>query len=93
MIERSRLRRSALLALTIGLLPWSTGLLVTVTRNILCLAVAGVLVSSSCSVGMYWLRKSYGRADAKQWLIIEPLLFGCYFVVSAVLINYVFLRR
>jgi|SRR5208282_1810335 uncharacterized membrane protein len=84
---------SRLLALFSGLLPWFAGLLVIATRNILSLAVAGVLVCFLSTTGAYLLRKSQGRGDAKQWLIAEPFLFGCYYAVSAVLIHYVLLHR
>ena len=92
-IQRSTSTRSVVLALFSGLLPWFAGLLVIVTHNILWLAVAGMLVCVSSATGMYLLRRSQGRPNAKQWLIAEPILFGCYYVVSTVLIRYVLLRR
>lgn len=92
-IKSSKSTSSMLLALFSGLLPWFAGLLVIATRNILWLAVAGVLVCVASTTGAYLLRRSNGRGDAKQWLIAEPFLFGCYYVFSAVLIRYVFLRR
>lgn len=92
-IKSRKSTSSVLLALFSGLLPWFAGLLVIVTRNILWLAVAGVLVVVLSTTGMYLVRNSHGRGDAKQWLIAEPFLFGCYFAVSAVLIHYVLLRR
>jgi hypothetical protein len=82
-----------LLALFSGLLPWFAGLLVIATRNLLWLAVAGVLVCVLSTTGAYLLRKSRDPVSAKSWLIAEPILFGCYYVFSAVLIRYVFLRR
>jgi uncharacterized membrane protein len=81
------------LALCSGLLPWFAGLLVIATHNVLLLASAGVLVCVLSTTGMCLLRKSHGRGDAKQWLIVEPFLFGCYYAISAVLIHYVLLRR
>ncbi len=81
------------LALFSGLLPWASGLLVVLTSDIRWLVLAGVLVSAASSAGMYLLRKSRDSVAAKHWLIVEPMLFGCYYVVSAVLIRYVFIRH
>jgi hypothetical protein len=76
-----------------GLLPWFAGLLVIVTGNILWLAIAGVLVCVLSTTGAYLVRKSRDPVSAQHWLIAEPFLFGCYYVFSAVLVRYVFLRR
>jgi hypothetical protein len=86
-------RRPVLVAILSGISPWFAGLLVILTHSVLWLALAGVLVCVLSSTGMYLLRKSRDPVSAKHWLIVEPLLFGCYYTSSAVLIRYVFLRR
>jgi hypothetical protein len=73
-------------------LPWFGGLLVTVTRSVFWLAIVGVLICILSSTGAYLVRKSGNPQSAKHWLIIEPMLFGCYYLFAVVLIRYVFLR-
>jgi len=88
----SRPTRFWLLAIFSGVLPWFGGLLVMLTSSVLWLALAGVLISVVSSTGAYLLRRSRDPVGAKQWLIVEPMLFGCYYVVAAVLVRYMFLR-
>jgi len=85
-------RSQLFLALAIGVLPWAGGLLVTVTGNIGWLAVAGVLICVASTTGAYVMGKADDPVRAKYMLIVNSLLFGTYFVFSAVVIRYVFLR-
>jgi len=85
-------RTQLLLALATGVLPWVGGLLVTVTSNIRWLAVGGVLICIVSTTGAHLMRKASDPGYAKYMLIVDPLLFGTYFVFSAVIIRYVFLR-
>jgi phosphate starvation-inducible membrane PsiE len=85
-------RSQIFLALATGVLPWAGGLLVTVTSNILWLAVAGVLICGASTTGAYLMRKTSDPVRAKYMLIVDAMLFGIYFVFSAVVIRYVFLR-
>jgi hypothetical protein len=91
-IDPSKSTRFKLLAIISGLLPWFGGLLVTLTRSVARLALAGVLICLLSSTGAYLLRKSRDPVSAKHWLIVEPLLFGCYYLFAVALVRYVFLR-
>jgi hypothetical protein len=86
----SRLHLTA--AICCGLLPYLGGLLVTLTRQIGLLAVAGVAIAAISTSGAYFLRKSADAVTAKQRLMIDPLLYGSEFVLTAVLIRFVFMR-
>ena len=91
-IDPSKSTRSKLLAVFSGLLPWSGGLLATLTRSVLWLVLAGVLICVASSTGTYLLRKSRDPVSAKHWLIAEPLLFGSYYLLAVDVVHYVFLR-
>jgi hypothetical protein len=91
-IDPSKSTRFKVLAIFSGLLPWFGGLLVTLTRSIFWLALAGVLICVLSSTGAYLMRKSRDPVSAKHWLIVEPVLFGSYYLFAVVLIRYVFLR-
>jgi len=80
------------LAIFAGVLPYLGGLLVTLTRNILWLTLAGALICVISTTGAYLVRKSRDPVGAKQRLIIDPSLYGFEFVFTVVLIRYVFLH-
>jgi hypothetical protein len=85
--------RLKLLAILSGLLPYVGGFLVLITRNILWLAFAGVLICGVSTTGAYIVRRSRDPVSAKYWLLVEPILFGTYFVFVAVTIRYMFLHK
>jgi hypothetical protein len=73
-------------AISSGLLPYVGGLLVTLTRRIGWLALAGVAISVISTSSAYALRKSTDPVRAKKRLKIDPLLYGSEFAFTAVLI-------
>jgi hypothetical protein len=85
-------RLHLLAAICCGLLPYLGALFVTVTRQIGLLVLAGVAISAISTLGVYFLRKSTDAVTAKQRLMIDPLLYGSEFSLTAVLIRYVFMR-
>jgi hypothetical protein len=80
-------------ALLTGFLPYLGGLLVMLTRNLLWLAIAGAFIVGISTVAAYFVRRSLDSANAKTMLLVEPLLFGIYYVFACVIVRYVFLRR
>lgn len=76
-----------------GLLPYLGGLLVILTRRIGWLALAGAAICVVSTSAAYALRKSANPVTAKQRLIVDPLLYGFEFVLTAALIRYVFMRH
>jgi hypothetical protein len=89
---RTKSRDLRFVAAACGLLPWSGGLLIVVTRSIMWLAVAGVAITVLSTAGAYFVRKSRDPISARHWLIAEPMLFGCYYLFALVLVHYVLLR-
>jgi hypothetical protein len=87
-----RTRSQLFLTIFSGLLPYFGGLLMTLTRNIGWLAFAGALICVVSTSGAYFVRKYRDPVSAKQRLIIDPMLYGFEFVLTAVLIRYVFMR-
>jgi len=85
-------RTQIIVALSFGLLPYIGGLLVILTRNIFWLTVAGALICIASTSGHYFMRKISDPVYAKHRLIVDPILFGCEFVFTAVLIRYLFMR-
>jgi hypothetical protein len=76
-----------------GFLPYlAGGLLITITRNLLWLALAGALSAASATYGSYVVRKVRDPEYARGRLIVDPMLFGAYFVFSAVIVRYLFLH-
>lgn len=72
------------LAVSCGLLPYVGGLLVTLTRNIGWLVLAGVAISLISTSTVYALRKSTDPVKAKKRLNIDPLLYGFEFALTAI---------
>src|SRR5947209_4795453 len=88
--KANRFQRFA--AISCGLLPYLGASLVTVTREIGWLAIAGAAICVVSTSGAYALRKSADAVTAKHRLMIDPLLYGSEFVLTAVLIRYVLMR-
>jgi hypothetical protein len=86
-------RSQLIVALSFGFLPYIGGSLVIVTRNIIRLTIAGVLICIASTTAAYMLRRIADPVSAKARLIVDPMLYGTEFVFTAVLIRYVFLRR
>ena len=82
-----------LLAITSGLLPWIGGVVfATLTTNVSWLAFLGVIVTLIATTGAFVCRRTVDPVGAKQWLIGEPILFGCYYMFAVIIMRYVFLR-
>jgi hypothetical protein len=79
-------------AISCGLLPYAGGLLVTLTRRIGWLAVAGVAISVISTSAAYALRKSTDSVRAKKRLKVDPLLYGFEFAFTAILVYCVLTR-
>lgn len=69
-----------------GLLPYVGGLLVTLTRRIGWLALAGVAICVISTSGVYALRKSTDPVGAKKRLKVNPLLYGYEFAFTAIFV-------
>lgn len=69
-----------------ALLPYLGGLLVTLTRRIVWLALAGVAISLISTSAAYALRKSTDPIRAKKRLTVDALLYGFEFASTAILI-------
>jgi hypothetical protein len=81
-------------ALFAGLLPYvGAGLVVTLTRGIGWVALAGAAICVISTLAAYAMRKSSDPVRAKRRLMIDPALYGSEFVFTAVLIHYVFVRN
>lgn len=77
-----------------GLLPYvGGGLLVTLTRGIGWLALAGAAICVTSTSAAYAIRKSTDPVRARRRLMIDPVLYGSEFAFTAVLIHYVFMRH
>jgi hypothetical protein len=82
----------AALAICLALLPYFGGLLVIVTRDVGWLALAGAAICALCTCGAYFAGKRRNPALAKLRLMVDPILYSCEFLVTAVVIRYVFMR-
>lgn len=91
-LRRKATPRELFTALSCGLLPYLGGLLVIWTRQVGWLALACALICVISTSGAYTLRKSADPDTAKPRLIVDPMLYGVEFALTAVLIRYVFLR-
>lgn len=80
-------------AIVCGLLPYLGGLLVILTRRIGWLALAGAAICVISTSAAYTLRKSTDPVRAKQRLMVDPLLYGFEFALTAGLIRYGFIRH
>jgi hypothetical protein len=85
-------RFQVFVAICCGLLPYLGGLLVTLTRRIGWLALAGTVICVISTSVAYALRKSTDPVTAKQRLIVDPLLYGFEFAFTVVCIRYVFMH-
>jgi hypothetical protein len=82
------------LALFAGLLPYVGGaLVVTLTRGIGWVALAGAAICIISTSAAYAMRKSSDPVRAKRRVMIDPALYGSEFAFTAVLIRYVFIRH
>jgi hypothetical protein len=86
-------RLQMFVAICCGLLPYLGGLLVTLTRRISLLALAGTVICVVSTSVAYALRKSTDRVAAKQRLMVDPFLYGFEFALTAVCIRYVFMHH
>lgn len=93
--ERTKATRlQVFVAIFAGLLPYvGGGVLVTLTRGIGWLALAGAAICVISTSTAYALRKSTDPVTAKQRLMIDPLLYGFEFAFTAALICYGFMRH
>jgi Na+-transporting NADH:ubiquinone oxidoreductase subunit NqrB len=93
--ERPKASRSQLfLGFFSGLVPYlGGGLLATLTWHARWLAFVGVVICVFSTSTAYVLRKSRDPIQARQRLIIDPFLYGLGFVLSAVVIGYLFIRH
>jgi hypothetical protein len=82
------------LGLFAGLLPYVGGaLVVTLTRGIGWVALAGAAICIISTSAAYAMRKSSDPVRAKRRVMIDPALYGSEFAFTAVLIRYVFIRH
>lgn len=82
------------LALFAGLLPYVVGaLVVTLTRRIGWVALGGAAICIISTSAAYAMRKSTDPVRAKRRLMIDPVLYGSEFAITAALIRYVFIRH
>lgn len=79
-------------AVSCALLPYVGGLLVTLTRRVIWLVLAGVAISVISTSAAYALRKSTDPVRAKKRLKVDPLLYGFEFAFTAILIYCVLTR-
>jgi hypothetical protein len=87
-------RLQVFVAICAALLPYvGGGVLVTLTRGIGWLALAGAAICVISTSAAYALRKSTDPVRAKKRLIIDPLLYGFEFAFTAALIRYGFMRH
>jgi len=86
-------RLQVFVAIFAALLPYvGGGVLVTLTRGIGWLALAGAAISVISTSAAYTLRKSTNPVTAKKRLKVDPLLYGFEFTFTAILICCVFTR-
>lgn len=85
-------RLQVFLAIISGLFPYFAGLLVLATRNIGWLTLWGALVCIASTSGRYFIGKHRDPVTAKQRLLIDPMLCGFEFALTAVLIRHVVIR-
>ena len=87
-------RLQVFVAIFAALLPYVGGaVVVTLTRGIGWLALAGAATCVLSTSAAYALRKSTDPVTAKQRLMVDPLLYGFEFALTAALIRYVFMRH
>jgi hypothetical protein len=86
-------RTQVFVAIVCGLLPYLGGVLVTLTRRIGWLALAGAAICVISTSAAYTLRKSTNPVKARQRLLVDPLLYGFEFAFTAVLIRYAFMQH
>lgn len=79
-------------AISCGLLSYAGGFLVTLTRRIGWLALAGVAISVISTSAAYVLRKPTDPVRAKKRLRVDPLLYGFEFVFAVIVIYCVLTR-
>ena len=79
-------------AIFCGLLSYAGGFLVTLTRRIGWLALAGVAISVISTSAAYVLRKPTDPVRAKKRLRVDPLLYGFEFVFAVIVIYCVLTR-
>lgn len=80
--------------LLVGLLPYvGGGFLVLLTRDVVVLAIAGILITGFCTTGAYLVRKRRDCQTAKYRAIADPFLYGFEFAFSAVLVRYVLIAH
>ena len=76
--------------LLVGLLHYvGGGFLVLFTRDVVPLAVSGILITGFCTAAAYFVRKRKDDQSAKYRAIADPFLYGFEFAFSAVLVRYV----
>ena len=85
-------RLKGFVAICCGFLPYLGGLLVTFTRQIGWLVLAGAVICLVSTSAAYGLRKSINPVTAKHRLMVDPLLYGFEFAFTTVVIRYVFIR-
>ncbi len=86
-------RLQVFVALFCGVLPYMGGLLVTLTRQIGWLALAGAAICVISTSAAYIRRRSTDPVTAKQRLLVDPLLYGFEFAFAVELIRYGFMRH
>ena len=82
-----------LLAIVLGLVPCSGGVLVLITSNLLYLVVAGVILCTIAAAGFYALSKPGNLETAKARLVVNLILFPIYYAFAAIIVYYGFLHR
>ena len=80
------------LTLFCGLLPYLGGSLVIVTRSIQWLTFAGALICVISTSLAYHIRKYRDPVSAKQMLMVDPMLYGFEFFITAVMIRFMFMH-
>lgn len=92
--DTQRRRARELLATSVAALPYLTGAsLIFVTTDLVTLAIAGGFITLLCTSGAYALRRRNDRETAAHRLMVDPLLYGFEFFLSAVLAHYMFAAR
>jgi hypothetical protein len=87
-------RLQVFVAIVAGLLPYvGGGVLVTLTRGIGWLALAGAAICVISTSAVYALRQSIDPVRAKKRLMVDPLLYGSEFAFTVAFIRYGFMRH
>jgi hypothetical protein len=80
------------LAISCALLPYLSSLIVIFIQQVSWVALTGVVTCAVCTSLAYFLRKQRDLTTAKLRFIADPFLYASEFVLTALLVRYVFMR-